>query len=452
MKAVAVSVVMGLALGEANDDYYKKEFEKFGIRFGKSYAEKEKLMRYNEFKRTFQLVASHNAKGKPYTMTVNQFADITVAEMKATHMGYSPQMANRTLSKKHLSVDSYSGAPLESSLDWRTKGAVTPMKNQGQCGSCWAFSTIAGMEGAWFVAGHPLQSFSEQQLTDCEPDFQPDGCNGGLTYMALQWEKSQIVCTEASYPYTSGGSGHAGQCQSGCTTGIPIGGVTGYTLVTPNDENALVEALMKQPVSISIDASCDSFMNYHSGTWTDGCGTDIDHAVTAVGFGSGYWIVKNSWGTTWGDQGYIMMQRGVGGEGISGILNAPVYPQVTGGSGPTPGPGPSPGPTPAPTPTPPSPPPSPSPGPSPGGGAYGPPPCPDGEQLASTSSGASFCAPSCDNGVCPPSPGNAQAVCSDNARTNGRICVLTCDQDSDCQSGAICDDTLCAWPSSSVVV
>lgn len=200
------------------------------------------------FREKVGYIRTENARnGIPYHLEVNCFADLTLSEVIARYTGRKPKQGNWSAfeGQKPLGVHRYSGISLAASVDWRTKGAVTGLKNQQQCGSCWAFSATGAMEGAWQIATGQLVPLSEQQLNDCETD--QDGCSGGIPGDAFQWVEGQTMCTEDGYPYT----GNAQQCQaSGCAAGIPQGGVAGLRYVD-QDENALMEAVSQQPVSVS---------------------------------------------------------------------------------------------------------------------------------------------------------------------------------------------------------
>merc|ERR1712080_44130 len=204
-----------------------------------------------------------------------------------------------------------------------------PVKNQGQCGSCWSFSTTGALEGAWEIATGKLVSLSEQQFVDC--DTKDSGCQGGLMDYAFAYAEKNAICTESSYKYTA----TDGTCKaSTCTTGIPKGGVTGFKDVAADDEQALMDAVAQQPVSIAIEADKSVFQLYASGVLTGRCGSSLDHGVLAVGYGTesgqAYWKVKNSWGSSWGDEGYVKIFRGKSGAGECGILaGPPSYPVVS---------------------------------------------------------------------------------------------------------------------------
>lgn len=217
-------------------------------------------------------------------------------------------------------------------------GAVTGVKDQGQCGSCWSFSTTGALEGAYKLKTKSLVSFSEQNLVDCD-NFKNGGtdmgCNGGLMDHAFKWvQKNGGLCTEASYPYTSGTTKAAGTCADSKCSKVGDVAPKSYTDVVKNSDSAMMSALSQQPVSIAIEADQSAFQLYKSGVFTAACGTKLDHGVLAVGYGSldgvDYYKVKNSWGSSWGMNGYILLARGISqAEGQCGMLSGPPsYPNL----------------------------------------------------------------------------------------------------------------------------
>lgn len=197
-----------------------------------------------------------------------------------------------------------------SRVDWRQKGAVTAVKNQGQCGSCWSFSTTGNIEGQWFLAGHELVSLSERELVSC--DNTDSGCNGGLMDNAFSWlvsSKGGAIVTEASYPYVSGG-GNVPSCNMRDKT---VGArISGHHDIPHNEADMASYMYANGPVSIAVDAT--SWQTYTSGILTNCIASQVDHGVLAVGFDDShnppYWIVKNSWTAQWGEEGYIRVAKG----------------------------------------------------------------------------------------------------------------------------------------------
>ena len=223
---------------------------------------------------------------------------------------------------------------LPDSLDWRDQGAVTPVKNQGQCGSCWAFSTTGAIEGAYQIKTGELKSFSEQQLVSCDNKRNGGsdlGCNGGIMDSAFEYiDDNDGLCYEEDYKYTSGTTGKTGSCKKTCVEDS-YSDVSRYVDVMPDSDEALMHALIEGPVSVAIQADQPKFQMYGSGVLpASDCGDKLDHGVLVVGWGTEnnmkYWIVKNSWGPEWGDDGYIKLEKGVEGSGTCGLLTQPVYP------------------------------------------------------------------------------------------------------------------------------
>jgi len=282
-------------------------------------------MRFDTFRQNAAKVVAHNAKGLSWTMALNEFADLTSDEFAAKYIGgFRPQVGPKNYELSHLrSVD------VPSSIDWSTKGAVTPIKNQGQCGSCWAFSTTGSTEGVNFIATNKLVSLSEQQLVDCSGSYGNQGCNGGLMDNAFQYIiHNGGLCTEEAYPY----EGADGTCKSStCTSAVTI---SGYKDVPQDSDSAMMSAVAQNPVSVAIEADQSAFQFYAGGVLTsNACGTALDHGVLVVGYGSesgsDYYKVKNSWGASWGLKGYVLLGRGAsynGGKGQCGVLQQPSYP------------------------------------------------------------------------------------------------------------------------------
>lgn len=261
-----------------------------------------------------------NSMNKDWYLVPNQFTDLTNEEFRAIYL------PNKMFPEINESIESENNLQYPTSVNWVTAGAVTGVKNQGQCGSCWSFSTTGAVEGAWKIAGHTLISLSEQQLVSC--NTQNHGCSGGWPAVAMQYIISNKgITTESNYPYTA----KNGVCNKSAASQVAAT-ISSYKQVASNNVDALATAVTQQPVSVLVDAGGADWQSYGGGVVTDkNCGTSLDHAVLAVGFNMGnnppYWLIKNSWGTSWGEAGYIRLEA-VAGNGICGVQMSCYYPVV----------------------------------------------------------------------------------------------------------------------------
>jgi C1A family cysteine protease len=300
--------------------YQESEFKAWMSHHGKVYASVEEFAhRFKIFSENSAYIRVHNEQGHSYTLGTTKFADMTHEEFRALVSNPRPSSDPRSRSYVDLSV-----VAAADSIDWRTKGVVTPVKDQGSCGSCWSFSATGSIEGAYAIATGTLKSFSEQQLVDCSWAFGNAGCGGGWMDNAFQYAESTGLETESDYPYT----GEDGSCSEDPSKFAVK--VTSYVDVQTNSDSALAAALNVGPVSIAIEADQSAFQFYTRGIINmDDCGSNLDHGVLAVGYTADAWIVKNSWGPSWGEQGYVRLQRVPDASvGTCGVLLAPSYPLV----------------------------------------------------------------------------------------------------------------------------
>jgi cathepsin L len=298
----------------------EKSFISFIAKYKRSYLTKhEYAARFNVFKDNLQFIKENNSE--MFTVAINKFADLTSAEFKASYTGLKLNGRERNPTP----IIGTESVPAE--VDWPTKGAVTPVKNQGQCGSCWAFSTTGSVEGAHFLKTGKLVSMSEQQLVDCSTSYGNMGCNGGLMDSAFQYIEKYGIQTEASYPYTA----QDGTCTYDATKVATK--ITGFSDVASKSPAQLKAAVAIGTVSVAIEADQSSFQFYSTGVLAAStCGQNLDHGVLVVGYGTengtDYWKVKNSWGASWGEAGYIKLQRGDDSSiDTCGVLNQPSYPK-----------------------------------------------------------------------------------------------------------------------------
>ncbi|CAK9138506.1 unnamed protein product [Ilex paraguariensis] len=299
-------------------------FARFAHRYRKRYETVEEMkLRFSIFAESLKLIRSHNKKGLSYTVGVNEFADLTWDEFRKHRLG-AAQNCSATTKGNHKLTDDI----LPETKDWREDGIVTPVKNQGHCGSCWTFSTTGALEAAYAQAFGRQISLSEQQLVDCAGAFNNFGCNGGLPSQAFEYVKyNGGLDTEQAYPYT----GIDGTCKfSSENIGVQVRDSVNITLGAEEELKHAVAFV--RPVSVAFEV-VDGFRLYEDGVYTsDTCGSapmDVNHAVLAVGYGveNGvpYWLIKNSWGKDWGNDGYFKMELG---KNMCGVATCASYPVV----------------------------------------------------------------------------------------------------------------------------
>ena len=299
------------------DKTYMKEldekYSKYMSEYSKSYGTREEY----EFRRSLfaekelQINAWNRMDGKKHVLGHNKFSDWTKHEYQQL-LGFKP------ITEKEIegeTAQELGVSDLPESINWVTKGAVNPVQNQGNCGSCWAFSAVGEMEGAHFVATNKLIKLSEQQCLDCSRGAH--GCRGGWQKNCYEYAETQAMESEADYPYTT----IVDMCFAYKTPQVMV---KSYGIVPAHSVSQLKARLAQQPVAVTIEADQPVFQQYKSGIIdTPYCGTSLDHAVLAVGYGSengtDYYLVKNSWGTDWGEQGYVRIAAKADGPGVCGI-------------------------------------------------------------------------------------------------------------------------------------
>jgi cathepsin L len=332
---VLLAALIGTVYSVSFYDTVLEEWEAWKLFHQKNYSSQmEEKFRMKIFMENKAKIARHNQKAHrgetTYFLKMNHFGDQLNHEVISRMNGYRMDLKKSGKGKKLLGATFITPANVNipDEIDWRTQGAVTPIKDQGQCGSCWAFSSTGALEGQHFRKTGKLVSLSEQNLVDCSASYGNNGCQGGLMDNAFQYVKDNGgIDTETSYPYEAE--------DDTCRFNKKNVGATdvGLVDVPENNEEKLKEALATVgPVSVAIDASHESFQFYSHGVYIEPeCQpTELDHGVLAVGYGSengkDYWLVKNSWGTVWGDQGYIKIARNH--QNMCGIAAQASYPLV----------------------------------------------------------------------------------------------------------------------------
>lgn len=314
------------------EELHWKSFLTFQEKFHKNYGSAEEWnSRYSIFRDNLIDIWKHNAlPNQNFTLGINAFTDLTNEEFKRFYASGLTTSSSLSSSVGSFGCKPFVPSSSSSSIDWRSNGIVNPVRDQGQCGSCWAFSTTSNAESVWAISSGKLYDLSEEWLVDCATGvgYFNMGCNGGNIDSALKYMINEGQCLETAYPYQAGTSQTAGKCHD-CVNPPPNVHFSACYDVKSGDQVALKSAVSLNPVVVAIDASSKYFQSYSSGTLDSKelCGSELNHAVEIVGFTADSWIVRNSWGSDWGDAGYVQIHKSgsTADTGVCGIASQPSF-------------------------------------------------------------------------------------------------------------------------------
>jgi hypothetical protein len=325
MKAFLLGLLAVSALALTEQEY-QSSFVNWMRKFDKTYQPEEFFYRFGVFKDMLDYVNAHNAANRSWSAGLNQFSDLTTEEFGRIYASGYKSWTGAAAPLPGPPAQTYPNG----AVNWVSAGAVNPIQNQGQCGSCWAFSATATIESWIKITRGNLPKLSEEELVECVPIGDGcEGCNGGSFEGAGKWVHSNGQCSETAYPYTSG-AGVTGSCKGTSSCAVQAGTEAITTIAgLSGGENAIGATCDYEPVNIAVEADQRSFQTYSSGIFCPSkteCGENLDHAIVVVGYmttgTTPTWYIRNSWGTTWGEAGYMTMCRN---QNCCGIGNAPGY-------------------------------------------------------------------------------------------------------------------------------
>jgi cathepsin L len=324
LDCVTLKVTLSKGLDEMDIDSERELFSQYMAHFDKSYSMEEYAHKFQVFRENLKTIEAHNAGEHSYSLGLTPFTDLTTEEFRSIYMSGYNNINNHLMREKNYQwLDT---VDMESAIDWVDRGAVTDVKDQGQCGSCWSFSTTGAIEGRTFVETGTLYNLSEQNLMDCSYKNGNMGCNGGLMDNAFQYVISNGgLCSESDYSYQE--KSRLFSCKASSCDIVADTAIQGFSDVPSGDADQLIAALQGGPVSIALNGAATNFQHYTGGILTGSCEDQLDHGVLVVGYGTDngvdYWKVKNSWSSSWGEDGYIRIERG---SNLCGLLDQPSYP------------------------------------------------------------------------------------------------------------------------------
>jgi len=316
-----------LSLGVVLGGDVQQLFVDFAKTYYKHYSTEEFFDRFEIFKANLDKIEAHNKQQLSWTLGVTQFADLTAEEFEKLYLG-KVKRSPVVLPKRTQVIAPATTSAADPAFDWRSKGAISPVRNQGQCGSCWAMTVVSAIESACYIVTHNLTALSTQALMDCSTAAGNQGCNGGYVDESFTWIAANPLPADACYPYTA----QSGKCSHKCPP-IKWCKVTGFKDITKGDEAAMMTAVNKQPLAVAIEADQSSFQFYTGGVIDDAkCGKSLDHTLLLIGYGTDsgkqYWTLQNTWGDTFGEKGYVRLIRNKDECGVADMVSYPTVEKV----------------------------------------------------------------------------------------------------------------------------